>query len=133
MEMQRTGTLEARAKYTRVKVETSDQLSLITMLFDGIVRFVNAALDDIRNGRPAYENCKRARDIVHHLMCTLRDDGGDISRNLRSLYFFMYKQLSLASMEQSGRKLEEILPVVNSIRSAWVELREAETAVEDER
>lgn len=113
-------------KYRKVEVETAGQLSLINMLYDGLVRFLKGAVNDLENGRPHHQNCVRARDIAFHLFNTARDDGSEISRNLRSLLFFIYKNVVTAHMEKSSARIEEILPVAEKLRSAWYELKSKE-------
>jgi flagellar protein FliS len=110
-------------KYRKVEVETADQLSLVNLLYDGLVRFLKGAVDDLENNRPHHKNCARARDIAFHLFNTTRDDGSDMSKNLRSLLFFIYKNVIIAHMEKSSTKIEEILPVAEKLRSAWFELK----------
>ena len=114
---------DVTSKYQQVSVETADQLTLIIMLYDGLIRFLSKAADKMRAGEVAYYECKKAQDIVFHLMNTLKKDGGEISKNLLSIYFFIYKQTVMANMERNARRIEEILPVVREIKSGWEELR----------
>jgi len=114
---------DVTSKYQQVSVETADQLTLIIMLYDGLIRFLSRAADKMKSGEVAYYECRKAQDILFHLMNTLRKDGGEISRNLLSLYFFIYRQTVMADMERNARRIEEILPVIREIKSGWEELR----------
>ncbi len=124
------GLRNATGKYRQVNVETSDPLSLIVLLYDGLIRFLNGARKRLSDGDMAYEECRKVRSILSYLMTTLKDNGSEIERNLRGLYFFMYKQVVLANGERNARKIEEILPIVQDLRSAWVELKDREGAGE---
>lgn len=114
---------EATSKYQQVNVETADQITLIVMLYDGLLRFLSKAVEKLRAGDAAYYECKKASDIAFHLLSTLREDGGGLSKNLTSLYFYIYKQIVMANMERNARLIEEILPVVRELKSGWEELK----------
>ncbi len=114
---------EVTKKYNRVKIETSDPLTLLRLLYDGLVRFLTSALEKMKKGENAHEDCIRARDIAHHLMSSTVDDGSEMAKNLVSLCFYMYREIVLADMEKSSTRLEGILPVAAKLRSAWAELK----------
>ena len=118
--------VNATSRYQQVSVETADQLSLVTLLYDGLIRFMNGAVEKMKRGAPAHDECRRARDIAYHLLCTLLDDGSELAMNLKSIYFYLYRQIIMADLEQSASKIEEILPVVQEVRSGWMELKARE-------
>ncbi len=113
-------------RYQQVNIETADQLTLIVMLYDGLLRFLNRALQKFKSGEVAYYECKKASDIAFHLLSTLRSDQGELSKNLTSLYFYIYKQIVMADMERSARRIEEILPVIRELKAGWEGIRERE-------
>ena len=113
----------AAGKYLQAGIETYDQATLITMLYDGMTRFLTMAVEKMNNGEVPFDECRRAQDIVNHLYLTVKDDGSDIAVNLKALYFFFYKQVVNALMEKNAGKIEEILPLVRELRSAWGELK----------
>lgn len=45
--------------------------------------------------------------------------GGDISGNLADLYEFMIEHLTIASREQSIEKIDEVMDLMLTIKSAW--------------
>lgn len=47
------------------------------------------------------------------------DAGGDISNNLFDLYDFMNNQLVIASREQNMVKIQEVMDLLLTIKSAW--------------
>ena len=119
-------TTQAMKKYNRVKVEPSDQLSLITLLYDGIIRFLNGALAKMKRGESGHIECVKARNITQNLMDTLNMEAGEVAQNLKRLYLFLYRKIVLADMENSAPIIEEILPVVDELRSGWKEMKEKE-------
>ncbi|GGW63471.1 flagellar export chaperone FliS [Alishewanella tabrizica] len=46
-------------------------------------------------------------------------EGGEISQNLDSLYEFMINHLTLASREQSIAKVNDVMELMLTIKSAW--------------
>ena len=84
MESTETIIRTATDAYNKVSVETADQLTLIIMLYDGLIRFINRAMDKMKRGRVAYEECRKASDIAFHLLSTLKEDEGGLHRNLAS-------------------------------------------------
>ncbi|MBN1164709.1 MAG: flagellar export chaperone FliS [Candidatus Krumholzibacteriota bacterium] len=120
-------------RYNQVKVETADQLTLITMLYDGLVRFLTSALEKMEQRENAHEDCIRARDIANHLMRSTIDDGSEVSKNLIALCFHIYREVVTAHIEKSSQRIEEILPIAQKLRSAWTELKEREGGGGNER
>jgi len=114
----------ATESYNKVSIETADQLTLIIMLYDGMIRFINRAIEKISSGHVAYEECKKASDIAFHLLSTLKKDDGDLHKKLVSLYFFIYRQIVTEGMEKNARRLEEVLPLVQELKEGWVGIRE---------
>ncbi|MBD3180317.1 MAG: flagellar export chaperone FliS [Candidatus Latescibacteria bacterium] len=121
---------DAMKQYNKVKVETSDQLTLINLLYDGLYSRLNGAVEKMKRGEQAHADCVRARDITQNLLDTIRDDGGELANNLKSLYLFIYRQVVLGDMERSVTRIEGILPVVKELRAGWRELKVREESGE---
>ena len=78
--------------YNQTKIQTSDQLSLIILLYDGLSRFLRKGQRKIveKDYEGAHHYLTRSRDIVNELLVTLRvEEGNKVAQNLRSLYVFM--------------------------------------------
>ena len=74
--------------YHQTSVQTSDQLTLIVMLYDGAIRNVNFALQHLKDDEvEKTHNCLvKAKNIVTELLSTLNmEQGGEIAKNLQSL------------------------------------------------
>ncbi len=95
------------------------------MLYDGAIRFME-------NGRYAMEGndlqrqndqIQRAQKIVFELMATLNmDKGGEISRNLMSLYTYVIEQLVNANVEDKSEPIDRALKIMRELRESWVEI-----------
>ncbi|MFN3245729.1 MAG: flagellar export chaperone FliS, partial [Leptonema sp. (in: bacteria)] len=75
--------------YKDTEIQTADQGKLILMLYDGAIRFLNIAIDnmDYRKYDIVNNNIIKAQDIITELMLSLNmDQGGEIAKNLFNIY-----------------------------------------------
>lgn len=116
--------------YTRTQVSTTtNQQQLIVMAYDGILNFLNRSKVhmDAREIEPAHTCLAKARALVEELASTLdRDKGGKIAENLWNLYIFFWQKISETVLTKDPATLDEILPSIQELRSAWAELKIAE-------
>ena len=75
-------------------------------------------------------NLSRAQDIFSHLDSVLNMGAGPISGELRSIYRYCIKRLFIANAENRIDYMEEVINLVESLRSAW---QAAELVVASER
>lgn len=104
-------------------VAVADPHGLILMLIDGALERIAAARGNMQHRRVP-EKCsliQRALEIVQELRASLDTDaGGEIARNLDSLYDFMARQLVRANAENRVELLDDVVRLLTEIRSAWV-------------
>ena len=50
------------------------------------------------------------------------DNGGEIAKNLQSLYSYMFSQLIEANMEKKTEPVEVVIDLLKELRSAWFEI-----------
>jgi flagellar protein FliS len=61
-----------------------------------------------------------ARDIIVEFNNALDTEaGGEIAKNLRSLYFFMNRQLMEASWNNDIQGLNEVIQLLSKLREGW--------------
>lgn len=101
---------------------SSQQIELVVMLFDGAVRFMQAAAEAIRrkdmNGKR--EAVSRALAVVSELQCTLNlKEGGELARSLDSLYTFVTVRLLHANMNNDAGAVEEAMRIIRALREGW--------------
>ncbi len=90
--------------YQRTAVSTQSRGRLIVMLYDGAIKFMKLAIQEIEAGNWAAKGqyLIRAQDIIAELNAVLDTEaGGEIARNLRRLYLFMNRRLC-AGQHQEG-------------------------------
>ena len=101
--------------YKKASVNTLDQNKLIIMLYDGAIKNASFAVQHMKTGEiEKVHNCLvKTKNIVTELMATLNmEQGGDIAKNLQSLYSYMFSQLIEANME---KKTQPIIVVIDFI------------------
>jgi flagellar secretion chaperone FliS len=102
-----------------------DRVQLISRLMAGAVdRIVTARGHMIRREMgPKGENITRAVSMIEGLRVSLdHEKGGEISRNLESLYDYMVRRLTQGNLENSTALLDEVTELLTEIRSGWDEM-----------
>ena len=119
----------ARA-YSNVGLETAvgsaDSLGLVLMLYDGAIMAVSKAQVALaeRNLRVKGESISKAIQIIEEgLRASLdRKAGGDIAKQLDSLYEYMCQKLLMASMANDVAPMAEIVKLLSDLRETWASL-----------
>ncbi len=118
-------------QYKRTEINTANQGKLIVMLYDGAIRFLNVAHDSIADHKTydiANTNILKAQDIITELLLSLNmSEGGEISRNLSSLYVYFKKRLLEANIQKDPEIIKEVLILVKELREAWEKISSKET------
>lgn len=117
-------------QYKQTQITTANQGKLIVMLYDGAIKFLTIALDNIEPKKydVVNSNIIKAQDIVTELLLSLNmDEGGEISRNLFSLYMYFKKQLLEANIKKDPQIITHILKLLKDLRDAWNQISANET------
>ena len=112
--------------YSKTDVNTSDQLTLIIMLYEGLLRFLKKAIVKVREKdiEGAHNYFTRSRDIISELMCTLHaEKGGEIGKNLRELYVYMYRRTIEANLKKDIDVAKDVYQVAKTLHEGWTELK----------
>lgn len=116
----------AMNQYKQVGVQAAvgnaDPHTLIQMLIDGAIERLNMAKLHMKQNNIAQkgENISRAISIIDGLRTSLdMEKGGEIAVNLESLYDYMQRQLLAANLENKSENIDEVLSLMNEIRSGW--------------
>ena len=117
--------------YKKASVNTLDQNKLIIMLYDGAIKNATFAVEYMTAGDiEKVHNCLvKTKNIVTELMATLNlDQGGEIAKNLQSLYSYMFSQLIEANMEKKTEPVIVVIDLLKELRSAWFEINKKSKA-----
>lgn len=109
-------------RYKEMQIRTVSQEKLILMLYDGSVKFLNTALEGLKDKRfdVVNDNLVRVQRIFTELMVSLNMDVGEIAEHLFSLYQFMYDKLVDANVNKISKPIEEVIDMLISLREVWV-------------
>lgn len=114
--------------YRKASVNTLDQNKLIVMLYDGAIKQSGFAIEYIKakEVEKTHNSLVKAKNIIAELMASLNlDKGGDIAKNLQSLYAFMYSQLIEANMNKDPKPVKTVIGLLKELRSAWAQIGSA--------
>jgi len=113
--------------YKKASVNTLDQNKLIIMLYDGAIKNANFAVQYMESGEieKVHDSLIKTKNIVTELLATLNmDQGGEIAKNLKSLYSYMFSQLIEANMEKKTEPVLTVIDLLKELRGAWVQIKE---------
>ena len=111
--------------YKKASVNTLDQNKLIIMLYDGAIKNASFAVEHMKSEKieKVHDGLIKTKNIVTELMATLNmDQGGDIAKNLQSLYNYMFSQLIEANMEKKPEPVIVVIDLLKELRAAWVQI-----------
>jgi len=101
-----------------------EKVRIISMLYEGAINFTKTAMTKMQEGDhygvELYTN--KASAIISELSKSLDMNAGDISRNLKRLYDFVFTRLSLARANDDPASLNEALKVLEILRQGWEEV-----------
>jgi flagellar protein FliS len=122
----------ALSTYKEIRINTASQGQLIVMLYSEAAKQLDMALrllelNDVKKDPGRIEQISKAivktQEIVCELMVSLDfEQGGDIARNLFSLYSWFNRELMEANIDQDPRRISIVLNHVESLRSAWQDI-----------
>jgi flagellar protein FliS len=103
----------------------ADPHALITKMFDGAMKRIAQAKGAILRSESAEkgDHIGRAIAIIGGLdACLDHDKGGDLARNLATLYEYMNLRLLEANITSDVEKLDEVSRLISEIRGGWVQI-----------
>jgi flagellar protein FliS len=114
--------MDAVATYQENSVSTQSRSRIVVLLYEGAIKFMKQAVlaleqqDHEAKGRYII----RAQDIINELNAVLNMEvGGEIAKNLRSLYSFMNTYLSKANTERDTEMLNDVINIMEELNKGW--------------
>jgi flagellar protein FliS len=108
--------------YQEHALDGASAVDLVVALYDGMIRFLYAAMMAVERGDQAGRRAavKRVMDIIIHLQARLRMDvGGRPAQALSEFYSSIFAQVLQASQSASKGKFEHAIECVRNVRDAW--------------
>ena len=115
--------------YREISIHTSSPTKLVVMLYQGALRFLRQAIDDI--GQKNYSNKSQSIDrtvaIIQHLQGTLDlEKGQEIAYDLDRLYTYMSSRIFDGSAKLDVPALQEVAKLLETLLSGWEEIARKE-------
>jgi flagellar protein FliS len=110
--------------YQKTDVVTADPKKLVIMCYEGVIFSLRQA--KVKFYAKEYEAkgnaIQNALDILNELRGALNfEKGGEIARNLESLYAYWTQQIINADLKRDLRKLDPVIAMLDEIKSALEE------------
>jgi len=108
--------------YQESSVTTVEPVKLVTLLYDGALRFIHRARRAVaaKNPEDAHNNILRAYAVIAELMATLdHDKGGDIAAKLDQCYEYVLHELKEADIQKADGPLLNALRVIGPLAETW--------------
>ena len=123
----------AISAYRETRIKTASQGQLIIMLYDEAIKNLDKGLEllDLNTtgrkdpGRIEHVNkaILKVQEIVTELSVSLDfEQGGEIAKNLFSLYTWFNQELLEGNIKQDIKRLTVVRNLMNELRSAWHEI-----------
>lgn len=114
--------------YQKTNISTASQGRLVVLLYEGAIKQLNTALTYINSdGKILPSNIEKygiciqkTQNIITELQVSLdMEKGGDIAKNLMSLYLYFHELLTDASINQDKTKIDFVLDMLNQLVTSW--------------
>ncbi len=127
--MNTTNHTAPASPYLASQILSASPVQLITLMYDGIIRFLSAAHDGFAESDPQVRfetinnNLIRAQNIVTELQaCLDMEKGKDIAKQLDKLYDFFNTTLRQVNSAKDPAVIMRIIHMVCELRDAWKEI-----------
>lgn len=119
---------QAYSAYQKTNVTTASQGKLVVLLYEAAVKKLNSALalmDSEGSIKPGdIENftklVQKTQAIITELQVSLdMEKGGEISKNLMSLYIYFNNELTDSIFNHKKEKIEFVVNMMNELLGAW--------------
>ena len=113
------------ASYREHALDGAAAVDLVVALYDGIIRFLYAAITAVDRGEADARRAavKRALDIIIHLQARLRMDvGGRPAQALSEFYAAIFAEILQGSQSASKTRFQHAIDCVRNVRDAWREV-----------
>ncbi len=125
---------QAYNAYKKASVKTASQAELVVLLYEGAVKKLTSASSKFTpDGKLPVANIEsfssdvlRAQEIITELQVSLdMEKGGEIARNLMSLYLFFNDQLRSANISKNKDKIDSVLNMMSQLTESWRQAAES--------
>ncbi|MDR1932178.1 MAG: flagellar export chaperone FliS [Spirochaetales bacterium] len=113
--------------YKEARIKTAGQGQLIVMLYEEALKQIDTALqalEDRQKKLDAIHNAlTKAQDVITELTVSLDfDKGGEVAKNLFTLYMFFNRQLMEGNVQKDPKPVRIVRNFMAQIRDSWVQI-----------
>lgn len=122
------GYTQAYNAYKETNVKTASQGRLVVLLYEEAVRQLTLASSlfsedsnlPVQNIERFGKSILKSQEIITELQVSLdMEKGGEIAKNLMSLYLFFNEELMSANINQDKEKISSVLKMMSDLADAW--------------
>ncbi|MCO5141888.1 MAG: flagellar export chaperone FliS [Oligoflexia bacterium] len=113
--------------YHKTAVQTASKEKILLMLYEGCIRNLKIAKIAMENKKWAEKGAAlgKAQDIVNELSNSLNFEvGGELSKQLESLYIHIFEQTTKANIENDPEKITHCIKLLETLYQGWKEVIE---------
>jgi flagellar protein FliS len=110
------------AAYKRNQYYTADRGTVLLMLYEGAIEFLQRAKERMGEGDVAGKGnyISKSHAIVSEFIGSLNHEvGGELSRKLEDLYRFMLDQLVEANVSNDAKPLDNVIALLQTLQQGW--------------
>lgn len=109
------------SNYRETQIKTAPKGKLVVLLYDGLIKFLDIALENLPKKRYdlANSNILKAQDIISELSMSLNMDVGDMSHKLFSIYSFLNTKLIEGNIKKTEEPIRFVRKMAMELREAW--------------
>jgi len=110
--------------YLENMVKTASPAKIVQLLYEKAIEHLNESEKLLEEGNYVQfsERVGKAQDIITELNLSLdMEKGGEIAKNLRVLYTYMYRELVEAVLKKDKAKLLEVRGMLSDLLETWKE------------
>lgn len=108
--------------YHKTSITTASKEQLLLMLYEGCIRNFKKAKKAMEEENIPEKGkwLGKAQDIVNELSNSLDfERGGDIAKQLESLYLFVFSESTEASIQNNPERLQQCINVMTTLYEGW--------------
>ncbi len=112
---------ESVSSYRETQIKTASRGKLIVLLYDGLVRFLDIALENLPEKKYDIVNLNiiKAQDILSELIMCLNLEAGDLSQKLLNIYSFLNTKLIEGNVKKDPEPIKFVRKMAYELRDAW--------------
>ena len=122
-------------EYQKSAINSASPVGVVVMLYDAAIGFMEQGKAALAHADYDKQNTllQKAQRIVVELMGSLdMERGGDIAKNLMSLYSYVWNELIQANIHDKPECIDHALMVFTELRVSWVSIEKSTKKVHTE-